>query len=819
VTSSCAHCELPIPEGRALLEEGAGGETLAFCCPSCLAVHRILRASSLSSFYDRRRGWTAGPVERVPVAPEPFLAAARPSAPPGGGEAAAEGGEMEMTLTVGGIRCASCCWLVERYLARSPGILSARANYATGRALVRWDPARTNAAEVAGRVAELGYVPSPAGADDGTEALRRERADLLLRFGTAAFLSTQVMMFAAGLYAGHFDGIDDRWRHLLRWLSVLLAVPVLLYSGAPFARGALASIRRRAAGMDALVFLGASSALLYSAAALFTGGEIYADTASGVITLVLLGKVLEAGARLSATEAVGRLLRLSPATARRLVPGKGGEERETVAAAALCPGDVVEALPGERFAADGTILSGETEADESTLSGESLPVPKGEGSPVFAGTVNGTGRVRFSVTRAGDATTLARIARAVEEAQGRKAPVQALADRISGRFVPFVALLAAAVTLRRLLGGAPGGEALQNGVSVLVVACPCALGLATPLAVTLGTAAARSKGILLKGGDVIERAASVRSLLVDKTGTLTEGRPRLTDVLPEGIGRERFLLLCASLEAPSEHPLARAFAEEAPFPLLPAERFRARPGRGVTAVVDGAEHRLGTIPFLEEGGAAVPPAALAEAHRLSAEGKTVTALARGSLFLGIAAARDALRPGAAEAVRELADLGCPVVLLSGDRPETVERVAREAGIARWRGGATPEEKEEAVREERGSTRGGVMAVGDGVNDAPALAGADVGVAMGRGADVACESAGAVLVVAEPRLLPRLIRISRRTMAVARRNLAWAFAYNAVAIPLAAAGKLHPLAAAALMALSSLAVTASSMGLAKERGER
>jgi Cu+-exporting ATPase len=360
--------------------------------------------------------------------------------------------------------------------------------------------------------------------------------------------------------------------------------------------------------------------------------------------------------------------------------------------------------------------------------------------------------------------------------------------------------------------------ALLNFVAVLVIACPCALGLATPLAVTLGCSAARSRGILFRGGDVLERAASVRAVLLDKTGTLTEGRPRLTDVLPAGVGRERFLLLCASLEAPSEHPLARAFAAEAPLSLLPVEAFRGRPGRGVEGTVDGVPCRLGSFSFLEEAGAAVPEEARREARRLAAEGKTVVALAGGARFLGLAAAGDSLRPEAAEAVRELSLLGCSVSLVSGDRPEAVERMARAAGIGRFRGAVAPEEKEEAVREER-SAAGPVMMVGDGVNDAPALAGADVGVAVGRGADVASESAGAVLTVADLRLLPRLLRISRRTMAVARQNLAWAFAYNAAAIPLAAAGKLHPLAAAALMALSSLAVTGNSMRLAKRGGDR
>jgi P-type Cu2+ transporter len=795
----CAHCLLEVPEASATRETVDGKETI-FCCPGCRAIHGLLRSEGLTGFYARRHGWTPGPPESSRVPLDAFDGAVR-----------ASGRQAEADLVISGIRCASCVWLIERYLGRRPGILSTRVNFATGRARVSWDPSETGIGDVVQAVRALGYTPYPPESLPAGDALRRETSDLLLRFGTAAFLSMQVMLFTAGLYAGYFQGIDARYENLFRGLCFLLSTPVIFYSGAPFFRGALRGARRGAFGMDALVFLGAFSAYGYSTASLFLGGDVYFDTATMILTLILLGRYIEAGARARAAEGISRLVRLAPVTARKAVPGGG---TAGVPVASLSPEDLVEVVPGERMPVDGTVVDGASEADESLLSGESAPVPKTAGDTVIAGALNGTGRLLVRVARTGAETVLTRIVAAVEEAQARKAPIQRLADRVVRGFVPSIVLVAAGTILFRLHGGVLPQAALMAGISVLVIACPCALGLATPLAVLVGTTSAQARGILVRGGDVLEQAGGVRCVLFDKTGTLTLGRPRLTDVEGIGIGREDALRLAASLESSSEHAIGRAIAEAYPAARrLPVHGFRAHPGEGIEGEIDGVRYLLGRPELLGRFGVAVDAGTSRTYAALSAARRTAVLLSDGSRPIAILATEDALRPEAAEAVSLLRASGIAVAMVTGDDPVVAARVAGEAGIGDIRARVAPEGKREEVRRAR-ERSGPVLVVGDGVNDAPALAEADVGVAMGRGTGLAIHSAGATLMTEDLRRIPAFLALSRATMRVIRQNLFWAFSYNLVAIPLAVAGKLHPIVAAAFMAGSSLLVVGNSLRLRK-----
>ncbi|RJP20057.1 MAG: heavy metal translocating P-type ATPase [Deltaproteobacteria bacterium] len=791
----CAHCLLEVPENRALRETAEGVDAY-FCCSGCLGIHRLLRSEGLSSFYAIRKGWTPGPPEPEAVPIEAFDGAVRT----GGGAASA-------VLAVTGIRCASCAWLIERYLGRRPGVLSARVNSASGRARIEWDPSRAGIGDVVEGIRALGYTPYPSAGTASEDALRRERNDLLLRLGTAAFLSMQVMLFTFGLYAGYFQGIEERYESLLRWISFLLSTPVVFYSGAPFLRGAFLGGRSGSFGMDALVALGTLSAYGYSAVSIFLGGEIYFDTATMIVTLILLGRFIESGARNRAAETISRLVRMAPARARRILPGGAVE---AVPTAALSPGDVVEVVPGDRIPADGKVTGGISEIDESLLTGESAPVAKREGDEVVAGSLNGTGRLLVSVTRAGSDTVLARIARAVEEAQARKAGVQRIADRVVRIFVPAVLLVAAGTVLFWLREGHSAPGSMLAGISVLVIACPCALGLSTPLAVLVGSTAAQSRGVLVRGGDVLERAAKVRCVLLDKTGTLTAGRPRLTDALGFGVASGEALLLAASVEAASEHAIGRAIADAVPRERrLAVERFRAHPGEGVEGEIGGVRHLLGSPEFLARFGIGIGEEAETAYRERAATRRTTVLLSDGSRVIGLFATEDALRPEAAEAVRALRNAGIEVVMATGDDPAVASRVAAEAGISEIRARVTPEGKRAEVRAAR-RRYGPVLAVGDGVNDAPALAEADVGVAMGGGTGVAIESAGAALIGEDLRRIPAFLSLSRTAFRVIRQNLFWAFSYNLVAIPLAAAGKLHPIAAAAFMAGSSLLVVGNSL---------
>ncbi len=808
-TAACAHCLLPVrPE--AAVRGDAGESHLLFCCAGCRNVHALLTREGLGGFYARRTGWTPGrPQFGADGAggngadPEEFAACTRVS-----------GDALEADMAISGIRCASCIWLIERYLGGKAGVRSVQVNFATHRATVRWDPSATDAGRIARWIADLGYRALPAVPGEAEEALRREKRDLLVRFGTAAFLTSQVMMLTAGLYAGAFQGIEERYRAAFNVLAVLLTTPIVFYAGFPFLKGAAAGIRNRAPGMDLLVALGAVSAYAYSVAMAATGGDVYCDIAAMVVTLILLGRYLEASARGRATDAIAALVRTAPRLARRLAAAGTAAPpgADMVPVESLAAGDAVEVLPGSRIPVDGRVAAGSSEADESMLTGESRPVPKVPGSTVYAGTLNGPGRLVVAVTGTGRETALARIVRAVEEAQARKAPIQRVADAVVRRFVPAVAAAALLTFAAWIASGRPAAAALLASVSVLVVACPCALGLAVPLAVHVGAASARASGILVKGGDVLEAAAKVTSVFLDKTGTLTEGRLRLSDALGFGIPPAHVLGIAAALEASSEHAFAAAVLREMPGgSAADVADFRATPGMGVEGTVRGRRCLLGREEFLAARGVAVPSARCAPGRALASAGKTVAWLAVDDGVGGVLASVDAARPEAAALVAWLAEDGYRVTMVTGDGEGPAERIAADTGIGRYLAGASPAEKAAAVRDARRSGER-VLFVGDGVNDAPAMAAADVGIAMGRGTDVAIESAGVVLTSNDLLLVGRFLSLSRRTMRVIRQNLWWAFSYNIAAIPLAAAGRITPVASAALMAASSLIVVANALRL-------
>jgi Cu2+-exporting ATPase len=804
--SACDHCLLPVPPHGALRAVIAGAERV-FCCAGCRGVFELVHAEGLGSYYQARR-WD-GPGQPVSTLPVPDLAAIREGVRHG------EGAD-EVDVYVDGIHCASCVWLNERMLHRTPGVALARVNYATHRARIRFDPAVAPLEVVLGRIRAAGYVPRPWSGGGRAEARRIEVKDLLVRLGTAAFLASQLMIYQAALYAGYFQGIDAATRRLLEWISLGLTLPVLLYAGAPFLSATWAGLRHLTLGMDALVVFGSWSALGYSLWQMARGGEVYFDTAVMIPTLVLVGRYVEAAAKGRATEAVARLAALAPREARRV--GRGADGREEVSAvpvALLAPGDLVRIVPGERVPVDGVVRAGASEVDESLLTGESRPVAKAPGAEVMGGTANQLGALDVEVTRVGERTVLAGIVRAVEEAQVHKPRVQAIADRVVGAFVPAMLVLAAGTAAAWLAHGAPVDRAVMTGIAVVVIACPCALGLATPIAVIVSTGVATTRGILVRSGDVLERAGRATDALLDKTGTVTLGRPELREVVPlvAGADRDALLALAGAVEARSEHHLGRAIAAAAratgragPAP----SGFRAVPGRGVEATVGGLPVRVGNRALLAECGVSVNENAEQHARQLEAGGHTVVFLAVGEDLAALLPVADVLREEAAPTVAALRAAGLSVSIVSGDHPVSTAAVAGALGVEAV-SQMTPVEKREVVaRLQRGGRR--VLFVGDGLNDAPALSRADVGVAMGRGTDVTLESADAVLVRDDLGLLPDLIRLSRRTTAVIRQNVFWAFAYNVTAVPLAMAGQLHPIVAAGAMAASSVLVVLNSARL-------
>jgi P-type Cu+ transporter len=733
-----------------------------------------------------------------------------------------------VTLAVQGMTCASCVARVERALARVPGVVSAEVNLATERARVeRW---RGQA-----RVAELVAALRGAGYDgrDAATAASAAAAPPLWSEGRrvvlAAVLSAPLLLPMAAQGFGLHVTLNG-------WWQLALAAPVQFWLGARFYRAGWSALRAGSGNMDLLVAIGTSAAFGLSTALLLASPgqavHLYFESAAVVITLVLFGKWLEARAKRQTTDAIRALNALRPAAARVL---RGGAEVE-LPLEQLRVGDVVIVRPGERVAVDGDVLDGASHVDESLLTGESLPVSKQIGDRVIGGALNAEGLLHVRATALGAESTLARIARLVESAQAHKAPIQRLVDRVSAVFVPVVVAAALLTLLAWGMFADQWTQGLLNAVAVLVIACPCALGLATPTAIMVGTGVAARHGILIKDAQALELAHAVRTVAFDKTGTLTEGRPRL--VALHGLADEpdhTLLDLAAALQAGSEHPLARAVLEARPAgsPALPATAsVQAIAGRGIGGTVDGRVLRLGSERLMRELGADLG-AASATADALHQQGRTVSWLAElrpdGAVHvLALLAFGDTVKPSAQPAIAELKRMGVSTLMISGDNAGAARAVGAALGIDDVRAEVLPGDKARVVASLRTGTRGGKVAmVGDGINDAPALAAADVGIAMGGsdaagrvlGSDAAMQAAGVTLLRGDPMLVAHTIQLSRRTTSKIRQNLFWAFAYNVVGIPLAALGLLSPVIAGAAMALSSASVVGNALTLRRWRPSR
>ncbi|NTW54219.1 MAG: heavy metal translocating P-type ATPase [Chlorobaculum sp.] len=796
-TIRCDHCMQEIPEAAAITST-VDGERRNFCCHGCLGVYELIHSESLDAFYKQRCDWQPGRPAFAAVDAKEFA-----------GDIVSDGSKCRIEVLLSGIRCASCVWLVEKVLTRLDGIVSARVNYATHRATIEWRNDVVSLDTILKTLSGIGYLPRPVRHGTQVELYSAEKRDLLLRFGTAGFFSMQLMLISAALYAGFFQGIETRYRLAFQLISWALASPVVFYSGFPFIANALRSIKNRALNMDVLVSLGSLSAYFYSVAMIFTGGEVFFDTAAMIVTFILLGRFLEAGSRLKAGSALAALADLQPREAL-LVDADG--QTSLAPLERIGKGALVEVLPGDRVPLDGTVTAGEADVDESMLTGESAPVSKTSGSAVYAGTCAITGRLRISVSGDSRQTLLSSIIRTVEEAQARKAPIQSVADKVAGWFVPATILLATATFAWWRLAGAPPVTALMNAVSVLVIACPCALGLATPLAILVGTTAVSRKGILVKGGDIFESVSRTSTVVLDKTGTITRGAPALTDTFDYVIS-SNFRQCCASLESLSRHPAGRAIADGWQGEMLPVEAFRAVTGMGVSGIIDGETWLAGSRSLIEKEGIAISDDCLAAAARLETSGKTTVFVACNRKLAGLFGLIDELRDDAGRMIEALRAQGLRLMILTGDNAGVARYIAGRCGITEVRAGLDPIGKADAIRELKRSGETVLMA-GDGINDAPALTEADTGITFGTATGIAIESAGVTIMNDDLELLGTLFAHSRKCFAVIRQNLAWAFGYNLIAVPLAVTGMLHPIISALLMATSSLVVVGNSLRLRK-----
>ena len=780
----CFHCgeALPAHPPTVCLD----GALRPVCCLGCGAAAQWIRDAGLADYYRLR----AADGARVDADAGDFLTWDRADVQAGHAVDTPEG--RQITVVVEGMRCAACAWLIDRALVREPGVIDVGANAVTGRVRLSWDPSRTPLSRVLVRLASLGYRPHLAQGEAAERERRRERNRLIARLGVAALGATQAMMFAEALYLDTAGEMSVPTRDFFRWITFLVSTPVVFFSGWPFIAGMAAELRHRRPGMDTLV---ATSVLLAYFASLWQtlrgGAHVWFDAAVMFVLFLLAARFLEQMARRQASARLDTLARAQPALAWRI----GREGREQVPVAALAVDDVVEVGAGDVVPADGALMDAPASFDESLLTGESEPVARQPGEPLYAGSVCRESAARLRVQRIGSDTRLSQLTRAVEQAQAQRPRVARLADAVATRFV--LALFIAAAAVFYAWWQIEPARAFEVALAVLVVSCPCALSLAVPAALAPAHGTLARMGVLALGADALESLARVDTVLLDKTGTLTLGRPQLVQALSvDGGDVAPWLDVAAALEQGAGHPIAAAFSHRR---VPAAQRVRAFPGEGVSGEVDGRAWRLGRAGF-------------------AIHGEDDGALWLGDGILGVArfTLADTVRPEAAQAVAALRAMGIAPHILSGDGAAAVAAVAQAVGVDSARARQSPEDKLSAVRalQSRGHR---VLMLGDGINDAPVLAGADVSMAMADGAPLAHRSADLVLTGSSLMRVPQAVALARRSQRIIRQNLAWALAYNLVALPFAAMGWVNPGLAALGMATSSLVVTANALRLGRVEG--
>ena len=720
-------------------------------------------------------------------------------------------------LKIGGMTCAACSGRIERVLKKADGIENINVNLTTAIANVKFDEGTISLSDIIERIVKLGFEAEifAEGEDDDTE--KKEARNLKISLSVSAALTAPLIL---GMFLSWF-GVHIAFLHN-PWFQLILATPVQFVIGWRFYKHGFLAARALSPNMDVLIALGTSAAYFFSLYNVLAGNTmhgsmegLYFESSMTIITLILLGKYLEAHAKAKTSDAIHKLIELQPQTATLLVDGT----EKVVPLAEVEPGDLILVRPGEKIPVDGVIAEGSASIDESMLTGESLPADKGPEDAVFCATINLAGAFRMTAGKIGKDTTLSQIIKLVRSAQGVKAPIQKIADKVSAIFVPAILAIALVTFLVWLFVDKSIETALLNAVSVLVIACPCSLGLATPTAIMVGTGLGAEHGILIKGGEYLETAHKITAVVLDKTGTITKGAPTVTDLVPAGCDRDTLLAAAAANETSSEHPLAQSicrYAKDRGMALPAVQDFQSITGMGVTAALGKIRWAIGTRTLMRETG--IDCSAYEEqAAALETMGKTVMFAGSEDGFMGLLAVADTIKESSAEAVRQLKELGCEVYMLTGDNRATAESIAKAAGITHVFAEVLPNNKSRQVAQLQ--AEGHIVAMaGDGINDAPALATADIGIAMGGGTDIAIESADITLMRDDLAMIPAAIRLSKKTMQKIRQNLFWAFVYNSVGVPFAAFGFLNPILAGAAMAFSSVSVVTNSLLLKRYQPE-
>ncbi|WP_028448977.1 heavy metal translocating P-type ATPase [Chitinibacter tainanensis] len=799
-TTSCFHCGEPCPSPSPFQIRYREQQHPA-CCAGCQAVAETIISSGLESYYSQRTE-AASRNEPLPAEIRAQLRLYDDDQLQQDFVEQLGSDEREAALILEGISCAACIWLNEQHLARLPGVLSVSINYSTHRARVRWNNTQVQLSSILEHITAIGYHAHPYNHQRADQQWQQERKSALLRLWVAGLSMMQVMMFVVPIYTSAAGEIDAQWLHLLHWGSLLLTLPVVLYSCWPFYQNSWRELRHGRAGMDLPVSIGVLVAFFASLYALITGhGDIYFDSVSMFVFLLLGGRYLEFKARRKAGAAAEMLVKLVPAFAHRLT---ATGQLEEVAVYQLQAGEQIVVKAGETIPVDGMVLHGESECNEAMLSGESRPVAKTAGANVIAGSQNLHSALTVAVSQVGSQTRLGHMVRLLDQATQQKPRLAQLADRIAGYFIVILLLIAAGCYLYWHIHDPQ--HALPYTVAVLVISCPCALSLATPAALTAATGHLAQLGLLTTRGNSLEQLASITDIVFDKTGTLTHGTPRLIHTQVRHGCETAALAIAAALESHSEHPIASAFALPAQEPALPVHEFHNHPGGGLSGQVQGQHYWIGSPRFI----AAQTGLSTAD---LSDSATTQIVLATPNTIVAVFELADQLRDTSAQTIKALQTAGYRVHLLSGDAPAIVQQVAQQLGIAQQQGGAQPADKLRYIQALQAKEHR-VLMLGDGVNDAPVLALANVSVAMGAGVDIAQAAGDMVLLNNELAILPPALQLARKTRQIIRQNLAWALLYNLAALPLAVAGYVTPWLASLGMALSSLLVVSNALRLVR-----
>lgn len=805
----CFHCSLPVPKNSSYFVSIEGKEQ-AMCCPGCQAVAKAIVDGGLTSFYTYRTDTSPTARAAVPEVLQELTLYDKPELQKTF-VSTDENNLKQASLILEGIVCAACVWLNERHINALPGVIEFRVNYSTHRARVRWDDTQIQLSDILQAIASIGYLAHPFDAGRQEAVYKKERANALKRLAVAGLGAVQVMMLAVALYAGDYSGMDSDLENFMRWVSLFIATPVVFYSARSFFSSAWRDLKVRQLGMDVPVSL--AIGLAYAASCWATvsrSGEIYFDSVTMFTFFLLAGRFLEMGARQKAGQAAEELVKLLPAMATRLTD----DGDETVAVTELACGDKVRVKPGDSVPADSVIVEGRSSIDESLLTGESHPVAKTIGENVIGGTVNIESPLVIEVQKVGEDTVLASIQRLLDRAQLEKPSIAKTADTVAAYFVGFLLVLVGLVSM--WWWQHDPDQAFWIAISLLVVTCPCALSLATPAAMTAATGSLTRLGVLTTRGHALETLAKVTHVVLDKTGTLTEGRLALESAkMTSDLDKQQSLNIAAALELGSEHPVAKVFLQNAVRESIPvAEEIEAVSGQGVTGIIKGSRYYLGCAAYIESNiktttGTWIDSTVLNENSKHATE----IFLASEEKLLAVFFLSDVLRAQAAESVRDLKALGKKVWLVSGDNEAAVSYIAEQVGIETSRHSMKPEDKLTVIHELQ--QQGEIVAmIGDGVNDAPVLAAAQVSIAMGGGTQLAQASADMVLLSEHLPHLVDAIKMAKRSVNIVHQNLAWALIYNVIALPLASMGYIAPWMAAIGMSASSLVVVLNALRLNK-----